>query len=569
MSDEGDFGKLRNGFAKLSIPFRVVIGLIGVVLPAIFLLWLVDKLFLFYLTRGYVDEVAYVFNINAHYAKAVSLLVFVAAAFFLGKIGFSRRGRLIGVTGLVSLLVAHSLLMGLGGKNQFFDRSGRATKCYVLTREGDVRFLEHVGVDPETGRMCREASPETLERLTAYKNGRRPERLGDSEDIVFHELRSGEPIVWFWKGKSGEIQLFNLMGFHPDTGEELQPVTPAIVEAYKSQRAERRQLAERRQQRPPQPVDPETYGFFNAATGEPQVWYWQDSEGNFEFFDMKGFHPRTGEALKPVDSSTRGKWLRQKAEKEAREAQESAREEREQRERVAREERERQAAAEQEEYERRVAAAREAQEKQAALELEQKKARAGVMCDDLAGNPSDTRKSSSSAGSRYEELRKHSVEALDACRAAMEAAPSELRFKYQFARALEINDPDKAMPLYRDLTRQNYPAAYDNLGNIYIRKRDMRTAISILKSGVKANDPDSMVTMADLVERGYVPAQNPVAAKYALLERAAQLGHSGAQLAVEQMKAELQQQQQQRAFQQQEQQMMFDLFGTIVRGVAR
>lgn len=556
--ESGVFRELRNNFLKLGVPFQVVIGLIGVMLPAILLLWLVDKLFLFYLTRSYVDEIAYVFNINAYYAKAISLLVFMAFVFFLGKIGFSRRGRLIGVSGLLSLLVAHSLLMGFGVKNQFFDRSGRSIKCYVLTREGEVRFLEHAGVDPETGRMCREASPETLERLTAYKNGRRPERLGDNEDITFHELRTGEPIVWFWKGKSGEIQLFNLMGFHPDTGEELQPVTPAIVEAYKSQRAVRWQLAERRQQRPPQTVDPETFGFFNAATGEPQVWYWQDAEGNFEFFDMKGFHPRTGEALKPADSSTRDKWLRQKAEKESHEAQ-----------RAAREERERQAAAEREENERRAAATREAQEKQAALELEQKKARAGVTCDDLAGNPSDTRKSSSSAGSRYEELRGHAAAALDACRAAMEAAPSELRFKYQFTRALEINEPDKAIPLYRELMRQNYPAAYDNLGNIYIRKKDMRTAISILKSGVKANDPDSMVTMADLVERGYVPAQNPVAAKYALLERAAQLGHSGAQLAVEQMKAELQQQQQQRAFQQQEQQMMLDLFGTIVRGVAR
>jgi hypothetical protein len=570
MSQEsGVFNELLSKLSKLSPAIQAVIVALLLLFPAILLLWVADKIFLYYLTRSYVDELSYVLNINIYYAKALSLLVFMATVFFVGKIGLSSRGRLIGVWGLVGLLVAHSLLMGFGIRNQFFDRSGKAIKCYVITREGDVRFLEHAGIDPETGRQCRNATPEMLERLTAYKNGRRPRRLADSEADVFYELRTGEPIIWYSRAKSGEIQLFNLMGFHPDTGAELLPVTPDIVEVFMSQRAERQQRAVRRQRRPPQQVDPETYQFFNPATGEPQVWYWQDPEGSYEFFDAQGFHPSTGEPLKPVDGTTLGKWRRQKADKENREKQEFARKEQEERDRIAREERDRQAAVEQVENERKAAAARDAREQQAAQELQQKIARAGASCDDLAGNPSDTRKSSASPGSRYENLREHFVEALDVCKTAIDNMPGELRYRYQYARALEISEPEKAIPLYRDLIRQNYPAAFDNLGNVYIRKKDMRAAISVLKAGVRAGDPDSMVTMADLIERGYAPVQNPAAAKYALLERAAQLGHSGAQLAIAQKRAEMQQQQQERAFQQQEQQMMLDLFGTIVRGVAR
>jgi hypothetical protein len=86
--------------------------------------------------------------------------------------------------------------------------------------------------------------------------------------------------------------------------------------------------------------------------------------------------------------------------------------------------------------------------------------------------------------------------------------------------------------MYKQIIRQNYPAAYDNLASFYLRKRDFAAAIPVLKAGIKANDPDSMVTFAELVERGYAPVQNPAAAKIALLQRAAQLGHQGARRAM-------------------------------------
>ncbi len=48
--------------------------------------------------------------------------------------------------------------------------------------------------------------------------------------------------------------------------------------------------------------DPENYEFFDALTGKPKVWYSRLPEGNFEFYDRDGKHPRTGRDLVAVDS---------------------------------------------------------------------------------------------------------------------------------------------------------------------------------------------------------------------------------------------------------------------------
>ena len=78
-----------------------------------------------------------------------------------------------------------------------------------------------------------------------------------------------------------------------------------------------------------------------------------------------------------------------------------------------------------------------------------------------------------------------------------------------------------------------------------------------------------MVSLVSFVGSAYFPVENPAATKFALLARAAQLGHLGAQLAIEQQKIELQQQQQEQLSQQQQERVMMQLFGTILRGVGR
>jgi hypothetical protein len=78
-----------------------------------------------------------------------------------------------------------------------------------------------------------------------------------------------------------------------------------------------------------------------------------------------------------------------------------------------------------------------------------------------------------------------------------------------------------------------------------------------------------MVSLAGLIQRGLFRTPNPTAARFALLSRAAQLGHEGARLAVEEQNQIIQQQQQQRQFQQQKEQEMINIFGGILGGVLR
>src|ERR1700704_4777375 len=95
--------------------------------------------------------------------------------------------------------------------------------------QGDVRYGERPGIDTTTGRPCREVMPDLADRLQAYANGNRPQQI-TSDHPTFFNPRSGEPSVWYFKDKNGRIEIFDLMGFDPDTGEELQPVTRDIVD---------------------------------------------------------------------------------------------------------------------------------------------------------------------------------------------------------------------------------------------------------------------------------------------------------------------------------------------------
>jgi hypothetical protein len=91
------------------------------------------------------------------------------------------------------------------------------------------------------------------------------------------------------------------------------------------------------------------------------------------------------------------------------------------------------------------------------------------------------------------------------------------------------------------------------------------TAIRLFKRGSELDDADSMVSLVDLIDRGLVPAADPEQTKLALLNRAAQLGHAGAQRGYE---LALQKANQDRANQATQQQMM-QIFGAFVQGMAR
>ena len=57
-------------------------------------------------------------------------------------------------------------------------------------------------------------------------------------------------------------------------------------------------------------------------------------------------------------------------------------------------------------------------------------------------------------------------------------------------------------------------------------------AIKDFEAGSQLQDPDSIVSLVEMIDKGYVPTDRPQELKYQLLRSAADLGHQGAQLQI-------------------------------------
>jgi len=719
----------RSRFANLNSPLRLLVLAAVFVFASLFLVWLVDKIFVYLLARSYVDEIAEVFDLNKNLATAIAWLVFAAILILTRYLfSFSKSRRRAALAGLLALVVGHSLVLWRGTSGEVITSSGKAIKCYVITRES-VIYRERPGFDPSTGRECKPVTPELVEKLREYERGNRPTRI-ETASPGFFDLGTGRPIVWFYKNKNGEIELFSLMGFHPETGDELEPVSKEIVELWNTQVAERKAQDARRT---PERVDPNTYPpfdpktgeariwfhksaggdyefynhpgydpqtgealiiitldtldawhksqakkaekkcyiitrdgvrygdkpgidqltgrqcremtdqlierlreyekgkrptkivsndptFFDPATGEPIVWYlktaagqielfdlmgfhpatgeelvpvtkevanewsqqrrkcvpvpvkispdtrifdpasgnprlwhWRSANGEYEFFDCEGFHPRNGEALKPFNQETFSKYEKDLREKEA----QLKRLRKEQEEQKQKEEKEK--------------ADRKRQEEQEAKRREDERRRASEAarrCDELAANPSDSRRMGE--GVAFDALKPQAREAAANCELAVAQNPTELRFRYQLGRALEWIDWKKAFHIHQELVARGYPAAFDNLGWLYFRERsDPAQAVIWFRRGVQAGDSDSMVSLADMINRGYAVPANQSEEKLRLYRRAAELGNAVAIRAYQGEIAKEQATQQERILQLEQQRRMMQIIGTVIQNIPR
>jgi hypothetical protein len=369
-----------------------------------------------------------------------------------------------------------------------YTEATRAKRCYVLTKNS-VKYGTGPGIDTETGRPCRAFTAEMLERLREYEKGNRPKKI-EVADPTFFDLRSGEPAIWYAKSKDGKIDLFSLMGFHPDTGEELLPITREVAALWKDQQA-------KNNVRVPQPVDPKTYVFFDQKTGDSRAWFWRSPDGQYEFYDGAGFHPKTGDKLLVLTKDIvlkLGKDAADKAESDKSEA------------------------------DRRRA------------ELD-RASQAGRQCDDLAANPNDANRVGD--GMPYESLKARAKEATDACGIAVTQNPNEKRFQYQLGRILEYSDRKRSAVIFQKLVAAGYPAAFDNLGWIaYADQKNPQAAVDLFRRGIALNDTDSMISLAEMIARGHTQARDPSETKLALYAKASQLGNQVASHAydVEQQK---------------------------------
>src|SRR5262245_23751981 len=695
----------RSRFANLNSPLRLLVLAAVFVFASLFLVWLVDKIFVYLLARSYVDEIADVFDLNKSLATAIAWLVFATILILTRYLfSFSKSRRRAALAGLLALVVGHSLVLWRGTSGEVIDRSGKAIKCYVITRES-VIYRERPGFDPSTGRECKPVTPELVEKLREYERGNRPTRI-ETANPGFFDLGTGRPIVWFYKNKNGEIELFSLMGFHPETGDELEPVSKEIAELWKAQATDRKARDARRT---PERVDPNTYPpfdpktgeariwfhksaggdyefynrpgfdpqsgetliiitrdvldewkaekkcyiitrdgvrygdkpgidqltgrqcremtdqlierlreyekgkrptkivsddptFFDRATGEPivwylktaagqielfdlmgfhpatgeellpvtkevanewsqqrrkcvpapvkispdtrifdpasgnpRLWYWRSANGEYEFFDCEGFHPRNGEALKPFNQETLSKYEKDLREKEA------------QLKRLKKEQEE------QKQKEEKDEADRKRQEEQEA----KRRSEAARRCDELAANPNDSQRMGDVVA--FDALKPQAREAAANCELAMTQNPTELRFRYQLGRTLESIDRKKALQSHQELVARGYPAAFDNLGWLYFTERsDPAQAVIWFRRGVRAGDSDSMVSLAEMIDRGYTVPTNPSEEKLQLYRRAAELGNAAAMLPY-----------QERILQLEQQRKMMQIMGTVIQNIPR
>lgn len=263
MADLGPESKPPSSWLPQSTVGRIIFAisalLVVLLLGVIFLGWLKD--FLIFGTFNFVVE-KFVDATGMSIFLVKGILVIVLIPFFvalreIAKIPlFKAVGRLSKPVayGIVACYVsAYFLAMFFTTKDTYFHHTGNkvvATKYFAITPEG-IRYFDTPGIDPKYGITLRPATPEMVANEERRKRGNIPKPMvyGSISDITFFDPLNGEPLVWFSQTPNGELTLYSSSGWDPTSKQELKPVTPQIVEAFRQQQqgAEAKKQAGERQ----------------------------------------------------------------------------------------------------------------------------------------------------------------------------------------------------------------------------------------------------------------------------------------------------------------------------------
>ena len=110
-----------------------------------------------------------------------------------------------------------------------------------------------------------------------------------SDDNCFNQ-RTGVPLQWYVVRSSNEIVTATVRGYDTLSQQERKPVTPEICRIIHQQAQGIR----------PNEITEEVsqIDFFDSTSGFPKVWFSEDVDGNYKFFDAEGFY--LGEKLEPI-----------------------------------------------------------------------------------------------------------------------------------------------------------------------------------------------------------------------------------------------------------------------------
>jgi hypothetical protein len=149
---------------------------------------------------------------------------------------------------LAAAAVFYFLALWVATKDQKVSRQGAPLQCYVVTEQGVIwRDIRYLGIDPETGRLCEPAKPyllPTLARLDELLRSGRPLEPIEPRGRFFTLI--GDPIVWFYRTRDGDLEFYDAPGFRPRSGDQLQPITKAVVEEWERREAERAEAERQR-----------------------------------------------------------------------------------------------------------------------------------------------------------------------------------------------------------------------------------------------------------------------------------------------------------------------------------
>jgi TPR repeat protein len=359
--------------------------------------------------------------------------------------------------------------------------------------------------DARRGVDCVTLTPQIVEALARSEAGGKPVRVS-LDDI---EKRQNAP-YWFDRAGDGKMTLYDGPGRDPNSGALFQQAAEADMREWRRQQIDAKELAECARKPLRQLSDPVRMKKF-SANGSPLTWFVRRPDGVWEFFGNCGVDPTTGQKLAPFDRAAADEWLR---------SEDYARRAKDEQARAAKEEEERKAAA---------STAEDAAATSAA-----------AACDRLAANPMDRMKSAEASGVSYEQLKANAVAAARACETASEKFPDAPRFKYQRARALQHDNAAAATALYNELVQADYPAAFDNLGWLYVDgrsgQRNLETAAKYFRRGAQLNDPDAMNSLAYAILEGWTRPLSAREKPIQLLREAANAGHPGARDTLHQLK---------------------------------
>lgn len=151
------------------------------------------------------------------------------------------------------------------------------------------------------------------------------------------------------------------------------------------------------------------------------------------------------------------------------------------------------------------------------------------LCDQLASAPTDTNRTR--PGVSFEQL--DAAAAIAACQDAVQSSPTELRFKFQFARALQkAGRFGEAASLYEPLAKAQYAAASHNLALMYLAgsglDRNTTKAIALLQQAAELGNPLSQYQLGLFYMTGQNVERNLAIAKDWYTKAAAQ-GNPNAQ----------------------------------------